>query len=211
MPQPFIVMVFRRKTSNDSKRAKKHTFFPIWAFFACPRVHSRAKIIDSGLHFGRKCKQNVKIVILPKSCSRCGGSIIFECRAFPESIQKWLRTEMAQEIDENGFRHHLGERCFHSGSLFNRFWGSTGVPELPLLANFLATVAAFWAIFGARVVFLRSKVLGEGAGTDLECPGNAPRQDFRRILDNSLRRFDCSCRPRFIPTPSQSSCKFQTS
>ena len=53
------------------------------------------------------------------------------------------------------------------------------------------------------MVFLCSKVLGEGAGIDFGRPGGPPRMDFERILGHSLRRFGHSLHPSFVPTSSQ--------
>ena len=52
------------------------------------------------------------------------------------------------------------------------------------------------------MVFLCSKVLGEGAGIDFGRPGGPPRMDFERILGHSLRRFGRSWHPSVVPTSS---------
>ena len=92
-----------------------------------------------------------------------------------------LRTEMVQEIDDKCFRRHLGERLFRSGSLFCRFWGLTWIPDWPLWTDFRPTFVTFWPTLGHHVVFLRSTVLGEGAGIDFGSPGGLPGMDFGRL------------------------------
>ena len=110
---------------------------------------------------------------------------------------------MAREIDENGIGRHLGERLFRSGSFFCRFWGPTWVPEWPLWTDFRPTFVTFWPTLGPHVVFLRSRVLGEGAGIDFGCPGGPPGRDFGRILGHSLRCCGHLLHPSFVPTSSQ--------
>ena len=96
-----------------------------------------------------------------------------------------LRTEMAQEIDENRFRRHLGERFFRSGSIFGRFLGATWVPDWALWADFRATFVTFWPTVGSHVIFLCSGVLGEAPGINLGRPGELLGKGFAMILDNS--------------------------
>ena len=108
-----------------------------------------------------------------------------------------------QEIDENRFRRHLGERFFRSGSFFCRFWGPTWVPDRPLWSDFRPTFATFWPTLGSHVIFLCSRVLGEAPGTDLGCLGKPPGKDFERILDGSMRCFGRSWPSVFVPIPSQ--------
>ena len=121
-----------------------------------------------------------------------------------------LRTEMAQEIDENRFRHHLRERFFRSGPFFARFLGPTWVPDWPLWADFRPTFATFWPTVGQSILFLCSRVLGEGAGIDFGCPGGPPRMDFGRILGHSLRCFGHSLHPSFVPTSSRVCSNFRS-
>ena len=110
-----------------------------------------------------------------------------------------LRTEMAQEIDENRFRRHLGERFFRSGSIFGRFLGPTWVPDWALWADFRPTFVTFCPTVGWHVIFLCSRVLGEAPGIDLGCPGEPPGKDFARILGHSLRHFGRSWPFVFVP------------
>ena len=104
---------------------------------------------------------------------------------------------MVQEIDENRFRRHLGERFFRSGSLFCRFWGPTWLPDWPLWTDFRPTFVTFQPTVGAHVVFLRSRVLGEGAGLDLGRSRDPPGRNFGTIFGDSLRRVVHSWRPWF--------------
>ena len=92
-----------------------------------------------------------------------------------------LGTEMAQEIDENRFRHHLGERFFWSGPFFARFLGPTWVPDWLLWADFWPTFATFWRTVGHHVICLRSKMLGEAPGIDFGCPGSLPARILRGL------------------------------
>ena len=50
------------------------------------------------------------------------------------------------------------------------------------------TFATFWATVGSHVVFLRSRVLGEGAGLDLGRSRDPPGRNFGTIFGDSLRR-----------------------
>ena len=47
----------------------------------------------------------------------------------------------------------------------------------------------FRAPVGSHVVFVCSRVLGEGAGPDSGCPGDPPGRNFKTIFNDSLRRF----------------------
>ena len=114
-----------------------------------------------------------------------------------------LRTEMAQEIDENRVRRHLGERFFRSGPVFGRFLDPTWVPDWPLCADFRPTFVTFWRTVGWHVFFLCSRVLGEAPGIDLGCPGEPPGKDFARILDSSLRHVGRSWPSIFVQISSQ--------
>ena len=118
---------------------------------------------------------------------------------------------MVQEIDENRFRRRLGERFFRSGSLFCRFWGPTWLPDWPLWTDFRPTFVTFWPTLGHHVVFLRSTVLGEGAGIDFGSPGGLPVMDFGRfwviLCVASVIRFFLvffQRRPKFAQIPDQS-------
>ena len=110
---------------------------------------------------------------------------------------------MAQEIDENRFRRHLGKHFCRSGVLFGRFLGPTWVPDWPLWADFRPTFATFWPTLGSHVIFLCSRVLGEAPGIELGCLGKPPGKDFERILDGSMRCFGRSWPSVFVPIPSQ--------
>ena len=110
---------------------------------------------------------------------------------------------MVQEIDENCFRRHLGERFFRSGSFFCRFGGPTWVPDWPLWADFRLTFATFRRTVGSHVSFLCSRVLGKAPGIDLGCLGEPPGKDFRRILDDSMHCFGRSWPSIFVPISSQ--------
>ena len=57
-----------------------------------------------------------------------------------------------------------------------------------LSADFRDFFVIFWAPVGSHVVFLRSRVLGEGVGIDLGSPGDPPGRNFGTIVGDSLRR-----------------------
>ena len=80
-----------------------------------------------------------------------------------------------------------GSHCFGSGLDFGRFLGPTWVPEWRLWGDFRPTFATFWAPVGSHVVFLCSRVLGEGVGIDLGSPGEPPGRYFGTIFGHSLR------------------------
>ena len=61
----------------------------------------------------------------------------------------------------------------------------------------------FWGTVGSHVVFLCSRVLGEGAGSDFGCLGDPPGKDLGKNLGDSLPRSGRSWRPSFVPTSSQ--------
>ena len=69
----------------------------------------------------------------------------------------------------------------------------------------------FWPTLGHHVVFLRSTVLGEGAGIDFGSPGGLPGMDFGRfwiiLCVASVIRFFLvffQLRPKFAQIPDQS-------
>ena len=64
-------------------------------------------------------------------------------------------------------------------------------------------MATFWPPVAPYVIFLRSRMLGERAETDLGFPGDPPGTDFGRIFGDSLHRFGHSWRPRFVTIASQ--------
>ena len=72
------------------------------------------------------------------------------------------------------FGSHLGRRTASLGRLS---------------ADFRDFFVIFWAPVGSHVVFLCSRVLGEGAGPDSGCPGDPPGKNLKKIFDDSLRRF----------------------
>ena len=121
---------------------------------------------------------------------------------------------MVQEIDENRFRRHLGERFFRSGSFLCRLWGPTWVPDPPLWSDFRPTFATFSPTLGHHVFFLRSRVLGDSAGIDFGClrvPQGASREGFLENFGSfsaSLRSF---VPPEFCSNFVPSLSKFQIS
>mgnify|MGYP003328438018 CR=1 FL=1 len=121
-----------------------------------------------------------------------------------------LRTEMVQEIDDNRFRRHLGERFFRSGSFFCGHGDPTWVPDWPLWTDFLTTFVTFWPTLGSHVIFLSSMVLGEAPKTDLVWWGSLPARilkGFCMVLCVALvlraLPFLFQLRPKFVPIPDQ--------
>ena len=55
-----------------------------------------------------------------------------------------------------------------------RFFMNFGLPGAPCWLDFRPTFVVFWGTVGSHVVFLCSKVLGEGAGSDFGCLGTLP-------------------------------------
>ena len=68
-----------------------------------------------------------------------------------------------------------------------------------LSADFRDFFVIFWAPVGSHVVFLCSRVLGEGAGPDSGCPGDPPGRNLKTIFDDSLRRFASWFWSKFCP------------
>ena len=86
----------------------------------------------------------------------------------------------------------LGSAFFGPGRFFVDFWFNLG-PRLGSLgrlsADFRDFFVIFWAPVGSHVVFLCSRVLGEGAGPDSGCPGDPPGRNLKTIFNDSLCRF----------------------
>ena len=57
-----------------------------------------------------------------------------------------------------------------------------------LWADFRDCFVTFWVPVGSHVVFLCSRVLGEGAGPDSGCSGDPPGRNLKTIFNDSLRR-----------------------
>ena len=58
-----------------------------------------------------------------------------------------------------------------------------------LSGDFRDLFVIFWAPVGSHVVLVCSRVLGEGARPDSECPGDPPGKNLKTIFNDSLRRF----------------------
>ena len=58
-----------------------------------------------------------------------------------------------------------------------------------LSADFRDLFVIFWAPVGSHVVFVCSRVLGEGAGPDSGRPGDLAGKNLKTIFSDSLRRF----------------------
>ena len=56
-------------------------------------------------------------------------------------------------------------------------------------ADFRDFFVIFWAPVGSHVVFVCSRVLGEGAGPDSGSPGDPPGRNLKTIFNDSLCRF----------------------
>ena len=120
--------------------------------------------------------------------------------------RRWLKKSM-----KTASGTILGSAVFIPARFLIDFGAPLGSQNYRVWPTFWRRSRLFGQFSGHLWFFFARRCLEKVLGPIWKCPGNAPRQDFRRILDNSPRRFDCSCRPRFIPTPSQSSCKFQAS
>ena len=77
-----------------------------------------------------------------------------------------------------------------------------------LSADFRDFFVIFWAPVGSHVFFLRSRVLGDGAGSDLGRPGDPARSNIGTIFGDSLRRSGHWWRPDSALSLSQFCPKF---
>ena len=106
----------------------------------------------------------------------------------PQRCDNRLPCATAGKTAKNGRRDPL----FRPRARFWSILGSRLGPRMASLgrlsADLAPTFATFWASVGSHVVFLRSRVLGEGAGIDLGSPGDPPRTNFGTIFGDSLRR-----------------------
>ena len=115
----------------------------------------------------------------------------------PHRCEKRLPCATAEKTGKNGRRDPL----FRPRARFWSILGSRLGPRMASLgrlsADFGPTFATFWATVGSHVVFLRSRVLGEGAGLDLGRSRDHPGMNFGTIFGDSLRRVVHSWRPWF--------------
>ena len=85
---------------------------------------------------------------------------------------------MAQEIDENRFRRHLGERFFRSGPVFGRFLDATWVPDWALWGRLSAHFRDFLANCGVTCDFSLLEGARGGSADRFRASRGASRQGF---------------------------------
>ena len=112
---------------------------------------------------------------------------------FPKSISRSI-------VNGNGARHRKKSlptpsrnALFRSRAHFWSILGSNLGPRTASLGRLSADFRDFFVIFGppagSQVVFLCSRVLGEGAGPDSGSPGDPPGRNLKTIFNDSLCRF----------------------
>ena len=69
----------------------------------------------------------LKTVILPKSCSRCGGSTIFKVRPSKNRCGEQLQTAQARKKYSKRFGRRFQAHFFGPGCFFLRFWAANWV------------------------------------------------------------------------------------
>ena len=142
-------------------------------------------------------------MIFSKSRSRCGASTIFKGRTLPNPERESDRHR--QEKSTRICSDAVSGRTFSTlDSFLLDFW----VPVGSAGANFRSTFATCWTLFGALVVFLRSRVLGEGVGIDFVASWGPPGKNFESFFGDSPRRFGHAWRPESVPSLTKFCPKF---
>ena len=128
------------------------------------------------------------MVILSKSRSRFGGSIIFKGQTFQKSVRRATPNGTVKKNRQKSFPAPSPDALFRSRARFWSILGSRPGAQIVRKTAPGGELIRFGAhVFVFFVCFLRSGAFRKGPGAIPEAPGTLPEQILRKFCDTFLR------------------------
>ena len=110
---------------------QKHFFWPILAIFGSADVDFRPFLVPKRVSGASFFGVFSKTVILRKSCSRCGGSVVFQGRTLPKSVPRPTPNRDGEKNRRKSPPAPSPDPLFRSRA---RFWSISGPRPDPQMA-----------------------------------------------------------------------------